>query len=88
MRITVSRTGGFGGRPRWAELDTEGRDDAADLAATAREALADGHEERPVGVPDGFSYEIRAEGVTRFCADPRLTEAQRSLITRVLNEGA
>jgi hypothetical protein len=88
MRITVSRTGGFGGRPRWAELDTAGLSDAAEVDAAAREALAQGHRERPVGVPDGFSYEIEAEGVTRFCADPRLTDAQRSLITRVLNAGA
>lgn len=88
MRITVSRTGGFGGRPRWAELETEGLADAAEVTATAREALAEGHVERPIGVPDGFSYEIAAEGRTRFCADPRLTDAQRSLITRVLNEGA
>ncbi len=88
MRITVSRTGGFGGRPRWAELDTDGLSDAAALSVTAREALADGHQERPVGVPDGFSYEIEVDGVTRFCADPRLTGPQRTLISRVLNEGA
>jgi emfourin len=88
MHITVSRTGGFGGRPRWAELETAGLADADAVAATAREALADGNEERPVGVPDGFSYEIVVDGETRFCADPRLTDAQRGLITRVLNEGA
>ncbi|MCF6521710.1 protealysin inhibitor emfourin [Streptomyces sp. JJ36] len=89
MRITVIRTGGFGGLARRATLDTAGRADAAELDSLAKTALAEGHrEERPVGVPDGFHYEIEADGETSYCADPRLTEAQRTLITRVLKEGA
>ncbi|MFD8655246.1 hypothetical protein ACFV1D_47140, partial [Streptomyces mirabilis] len=43
---------------------------------------------RPAGVPDGFSYEITVNGKTVYAADPRLTEEQRSLISRVLKEGA
>jgi hypothetical protein len=39
-------------------------------------------------VPDGFSYEITVDGKTVYCADPRLTEEQRKLISRVLKEGA
>jgi hypothetical protein len=39
-------------------------------------------------VPDGFAYRITVDGTTVHCADPRLTEAQRELISRVLKEGA
>ncbi|MGH3469722.1 MAG: protealysin inhibitor emfourin [Thermocrispum sp.] len=89
MRITVTRTGGFGGLTHRATLDTDGRPDAPALDSMARTALEEGHRgERPVGVPDGFHYEIEASGSTAYCADPRLTEAQRALITRVLKEGA
>ncbi|RLL66721.1 protealysin inhibitor emfourin [Streptomyces sp. Z26] len=88
MRITVTRTGGFGGLVRRATLDTQDRPDADQLAALARDVLAGAPAERPVGVPDGFHYEIECDGVTAYCADPRLTEGQRTLITRVLKEGA
>ncbi|NLU69161.1 protealysin inhibitor emfourin [Streptomyces sp. HNM0574] len=88
MRITVTRTGGFGGLTRRAVLDTSGRPDADELTTLVRDALAQSHEERPVGVPDGFSYEIEADGAPGYCADPRLTEAQSTLISRVLKEGS
>ncbi|AXK36901.1 hypothetical protein DVA86_34620 [Streptomyces armeniacus] len=88
MRITVIRTGGFGGLTRRATLDTLGHPDAERLMALARDALAEGRTERPLGVPDGFHYEIECDGVTAYCADPRLTESQRTLITQVLKEGA
>ncbi|MDH6434249.1 hypothetical protein M2158_002726 [Streptomyces sp. SAI-144] len=42
----------------------------------------------PSGVPDGFSYEITVDGRTVYAADPRLTEEQRELISKVLKEGA
>ncbi|MDT0377475.1 hypothetical protein RM572_01625 [Streptomyces sp. DSM 42041] len=89
MRITVIRTGGFGGVTRRAMLDTGDLPDSGEVAALADQAVAEGHrDERPVGVPDGFHYEIEADGATAYCADPRLTDAQRTLITRVLKEGA
>lgn len=89
MHITVIRTGGFGGVARRAALDTDGRPDSAELASLAEQAVAEGHHgERPVGVPDGFHYEIDVDGAVAYCADPRLSEAQRALITRVLKEGA
>lgn len=89
MRITVTRTGGFGGLTRRASLDTDDCPDTPELDSLAEEALAEGHRaERPVGVPDGFHYEIEAGGATAYCADPRLTDAQSTLITRVLKEGA
>lgn len=88
MRITVIRTGGFGGLSRRATLDTRALPDATELDSLARQALASGPRERPAGVPDGFHYEIEADGARAYCADPRLTEAQRTLITRVLKEGA
>jgi hypothetical protein len=89
MRITVIRTGGFGGVTRRATLDTDGLPDAGELTTLAEQALSEGHrDERPVGVPDGFHYEIEADDATAYCADPRLSDAQRTLISRVLKDGA
>lgn len=42
----------------------------------------------PVGVPDGFSYRLTVDGTTVYFSDPRLTEEQRKLISKVLKEGA
>jgi hypothetical protein len=50
--------------------------------------VAAGRATPPVGVPDGFNYEITVDGRTVYAADPRLTEEQRQLISRVLKEGA
>ncbi|MFG3494045.1 protealysin inhibitor emfourin [Streptomyces sp. NPDC047928] len=88
MRIRVTRTGGFGGIRRRAEVDTSGLPDAAAWRALAEAAVADARGTPPPGVPDGFSYEITVDGRTVYCADPRLTQAQRDLIARVLKEGA
>ncbi|WP_221357214.1 protealysin inhibitor emfourin [Streptomyces beigongshangae] len=88
MRIQVSRTGGFAGIERHAEVDTSGRPDAQDWHALAQQALAAGRGTPPIGVPDGFGYRITVDGRTVYCADPRLTEEQRKLISRVLKEGA
>lgn len=89
MRINVIRTGGFGGLTRRATLDTTGRPDGAEIASLARDALTGGKATRPMGVPDGFHYEITVDGTsTVHCADPSLSEAQSALVTRVLKEGA
>ncbi|PCG87793.1 hypothetical protein CIB93_01815 [Streptomyces sp. WZ.A104] len=88
MRIQVTRTGGFAGIARRREVDTEGRADAAEWESLAEEALADAPDAPPPGVPDGFRYEITAGDRTVYCADPDLTGAQRTLISRVLKEGA
>ncbi|WP_416973356.1 protealysin inhibitor emfourin [Streptomyces sp. 4F14] len=88
MRIQVRRTGGFAGIERYAQLDTTGRPDAAEWHTLAELALAGGRTVRPIGVPDGFSYEITVDGKTVYAADPRLTAEQRALISRVLKEGA
>ncbi|MEV6653809.1 protealysin inhibitor emfourin [Streptomyces sp. NPDC051219] len=88
MRIEVRRTGGFAGIERRAEVDTSARPDAHEWHVLAEEAMADCRDTPPVGVPDGFSYQLTVDGRTVYCADPRLTEAQRKLITRVLKEGA
>ncbi|MFI9829366.1 protealysin inhibitor emfourin [Streptomyces sp. NPDC051913] len=88
MRIRVRRTGGFAGIERSAEVDTSGRPDAHEWRALAEKAITDGRHTPPVGVPDGFSYEITVDGRTVYAADPRLTEEQRGLISRVLKEGA
>lgn len=88
MRIQVRRTGGFAGIERHAEVDTSGRPDASEWQALAEQAVAAGRSTPPVGVPDGFSYQLTVDGKTVYCADPRLTEEQRALISRVLKEGA
>ncbi|MDX3453171.1 hypothetical protein PV396_14625 [Streptomyces sp. ME02-8801-2C] len=88
MRIQVRRTGGFAGIERHAQVDTAGRSDAHEWQALAEQAVAAGRGTRPAGVPDGFAYEITVDGRTVYCADPRLTEEQRKLISRVLKEGA
>ncbi|MER5913415.1 protealysin inhibitor emfourin [Streptomyces sp. NPDC001982] len=88
MRIQVRRTGGFAGIERRAEVDTSGRADAHEWQALAERVLAAGRGTPPAGVPDGFNYQITVDGRTVYAADPRLTEEQRTLITRVLKEGA
>ncbi|MDQ0777353.1 hypothetical protein QF026_005819 [Streptomyces aurantiacus] len=88
MRIQVRRTGGFAGIERYAEVDTSGRADAQEWHALAEQAVAAGRGTPPVGVPDGFGYQITVDGTTVYCADPRLTEEQRKLISKVLKEGA
>lgn len=88
MHIQVKRTGGFAGITRRAEVDTTGRPDAATWHALAHEALSAGRGALPSGVPDGFEYEITVDGETVRCADPKLSEAQRDLISKVLREGA
>ena len=87
MRIQVRRTGGFAGIERHAEVDTSGRPDAQEWQALAERAVASGRGTPPVGVPDGFSYQITVDGKTVYCSDPRLTDEQRKLISRVLKEG-
>lgn len=88
MRIQVRRTGGFAGIEKHAEIDTADRADAAQWDDLVERALADGRDTPPVGVPDGFTYQITVDNRTVYCADPRLTDHQRKLITRVLKEGA
>jgi hypothetical protein len=88
MRIRVRRTGGFGGIERRGEVDTSGRSDAHEWHALAEQAVAAGQGTRTTGVPDGFHYEITVDGKTVHAADPRLTDEQRELISKVLKEGA
>ncbi|MBX7546974.1 protealysin inhibitor emfourin [Streptomyces sp. NPDC004232] len=88
MRIQIRRTGGFAGIERRAEVDTSARPDAAEWQALAERVLASGPGAPPAGVPDGFRYEITVDGRTVYAADPRLTEDQRELVTRLLKEGA
>ncbi|MEV4948550.1 protealysin inhibitor emfourin [Streptomyces sp. NPDC053755] len=87
MRIRVRRTGGFAGIERSAEVDTSALSDAGQWHALAVTVLQEGADDGR-GVPDGFSYEITIDGETVRCGDPRVTEAQRALIRKVLKEGA
>ncbi|MFD7086029.1 MULTISPECIES: protealysin inhibitor emfourin [unclassified Streptomyces] len=89
MRILVVRTGGFAGIERRAEVDTSGRPDEEEWRALALLALravppAPGSDR----IRDGFSYRITVDGRTVSCKEPNLSEAQRTLISRLLKEGA
>ncbi|MFI5620220.1 protealysin inhibitor emfourin [Streptomyces sp. NPDC051567] len=89
MRIQVVRTGGFAGIERRAEVDTSGLPDEAEWQALARLALRPGPPGRGADrVRDGFSYRITVDGRTVSCREPDLSQAQRTLISRVLKEGA
>ncbi|MCK7627846.1 hypothetical protein MUU72_32955 [Streptomyces sp. RS10V-4] len=88
MRIHISRTGGFAGIERHAEIDTTDRPDAAEWQALADRAMSAAHTEPPTGVPDGFRYTLTVDGKTAYCSDPHLTDAQRELIDLVLKEGS
>ncbi|MFE2289950.1 protealysin inhibitor emfourin [Streptomyces sp. NPDC059452] len=89
MRIQVTRTGGFAGISRTQAIDTEGRQDAAEWESLAEKVLATTPDApQPSGVPDGFRYRITVGDRTVYCADPDLTGAQRTLVSRVLKEGA
>ncbi|AZS87418.1 protealysin inhibitor emfourin [Streptomyces griseoviridis] len=88
MRIRVRRTGGFAGIERSAEVDTSALPDAQEWHVLAERALSAGRDAPPAGVPDGFQYEITVDGRTVHAADPRLSQEQRALISRVLKEGA
>ncbi|MFC0597462.1 protealysin inhibitor emfourin [Streptomyces palmae] len=88
MRICVTRSGGFAGIERRAELDTAGRPDAKHLEALAHLAVETSAGAGSRGVPDGFRYEITVDGRTTHCADPRLSDAQRELVRTVLKQGA
>ncbi|MFI1655340.1 protealysin inhibitor emfourin [Streptomyces sp. NPDC020472] len=83
MRIRVRRTGGFAGIERSAEVEVSGPGWESLSSAVLAGGDGDGR-----GVPDGFSYEITVDGRTVRCRDPHLTDAQRTLVTRVLEEGA
>ncbi|MDQ8701036.1 hypothetical protein RCO28_00840 [Streptomyces sp. LHD-70] len=88
MRIHVKRTGGFGGIERNAAVDTTELSDAQEWQALADQAVSEARDTPPVGVPDGFTYQITVGEHTVYCSDPRLTDCQRKLISRVLKEGS
>ena len=88
MRIEVRRTGGFAGIERHAVVDTAGRPDAQEWRTLAERSLAAGRGSPPLGVPDGFAYEITVDHSTVYCADPKLCDSQRELIGLVLRDGA
>ncbi|MFD7895719.1 protealysin inhibitor emfourin [Streptomyces sp. NPDC059568] len=91
MRIEVRRTGGFAGIERRAEVDTSHLPDAdaPTWQHLAEQAMTDATQDpgSPV-VPDGFSYRITVDDQEFHCADPHLSDSQRTLISRVLKEGA
>ncbi|MBV9026500.1 MAG: hypothetical protein JO362_22510 [Streptomycetaceae bacterium] len=86
MYIAVTRTGGFAGITRKAELETTGRPDARQLTDLARAALTASRSPAPSGAPDAFHYEITIDGTTINLADSEVSEAGRALIQAVLSQ--
>ena len=88
VRIAVSRSGGFAGLVRRAELDTDGREDAQDWLSLAERA-------RPLAAPqaaparsrDAFVWTIEVGDEQAVVPDGSLTGALRGLAERALAEG-
>lgn len=92
MRIEVSRSGGFAGIVRRAEVDTDGREDAeewvrlADRARPLPEGPGAGRSGGPGAVRDGFTWSIRVDEQHAVLPDSRLDGALRDLAERALAE--
>ena len=86
MKISVTRSGGFAGITRRAEVDTSARDDAADWHDLVRRADLSGRGE-PTGRPDRFTYRIDVDGTTAHVGEADLDEPTRELVDRVLADG-
>lgn len=86
MRISVTRSGGFTGITRRAEVDTSARDDAEDWHDLVRRADLTGRGE-PAGRPDRFTYRIDVDGTTAHIGETDLDEPTRELVDRVLTTG-
>ncbi|MER7753247.1 protealysin inhibitor emfourin [Kitasatospora sp. NPDC097643] len=88
MRISITRTGGFAGIVRKAEVDTADQPDTTHLEALVHRALPPDMAPHGWVVPDGFQYDITVDGRSVHLADPHLTEDQRELVRALLKEGA
>lgn len=86
MKISVTRSGGFAGITRRAEVDTDQRPDAGDWKHLVDRAdLSDrGH---PPGKPDRYVYRIDVDGRTAHVGEADLDEPTRALIDRVFAAG-
>jgi len=84
MRISVTRSGGFAGITRRAEVDTDERPDADDW-----KRLVDRADLRDRGrpAPDRFVYRIDVDGRTAHVGEADLDEPTRALIDRVFASG-
>lgn len=85
MRISVTRSGGFAGITRRAEVDTEGRPDADDWHRMVDQA--DLTDRGPGGRPDRYVYRIEVDGRTAQVGEADLDEPTRALVDSVLASG-
>ena len=88
MRIEVSRSGGFAGLVRRAELVTDGREDADDwlsLAEAARPLLPAAP--APSRTRDAFVWTIQVDDERAVVPDGSLTGPLRDLAERALALG-
>lgn len=85
MKISVTRSGGFAGITRRAEVDTDGRPDADHWHRMV--ARADLSDRGPGGGPDRFVYRIEVDGRTAQVGEADLDEPTRALVDSVLASG-
>lgn len=85
MKISVTRSGGFAGITRRAEVDTEGRPDADDWHRMVDQA--DLTDRGPEGRPDRYVYRIEVDGRTAQVGEADLDEPTRALVDSVLASG-
>jgi hypothetical protein len=90
MRVTVTRTGGFGGLRLQRSVDTSGRPDAAEWEELVRTSgVTSGSAPLPgrgsgAGQPDRFTYKIDVDGREVTVAEHELTGPLHTLVQRVL----
>lgn len=91
MKISVTRSGGFAGITRRAEVDTDGRPDADDwhrmVARAGLDDPADLTDRGPAGRPDRYVYRIEVDGRTAQVGEADLDEPTRALVDSVLASG-
>ena len=87
MRIAVSRSGGFAGLVRRAELDTDGRADADAWLGLAERAGPLPPAPAPGRARDAFVWTIEVDDQRAVVPDSSLTGALRDLAERALAEG-
>lgn len=83
MRISVTRSGGFAGITRRAEVNTSALPDPDGWQAlVSRVDLAE-YRDEPTRQPDRFVYTVDIDGTSAHFGETDLTDALRELIDRV-----
>lgn len=85
MRITVTRSGGFAGITRRAQVDIADRPDAAEWHTLIRRLRLDALPPPPADAPDRFVYTVQIGDTTARFGEAQMTGPLRELVDRVLS---